>query len=279
MSAAESQHLALPSVAVAAPETGIVDWYEDQRHYRVRTLDWSEWERHAAFQRLRGDVFVKQLRWPIPLEADGREADRYDIGGGKAISIHCVYGVDDQGGEHLLGGLRIFKLRSWDDAMLAHEFASSGMIPPHVLSQLEERFAADQLTEITRFCMIRPTKGSVRTRHETREEVPFRSLVPLNFDMAVARDLCYGVMVREAVEFERDYTLALMDSRIVRVMNAMHFVFDEVYAVNLHRRDGYALILGDLGACLRNVYQTDGLIRARRIASVSRRETFPWLYR
>lgn len=251
----------VPGIAVDVRERGVT--------YRVRKLAWNDGARHAAFQRLRGEVFVRQLGWPIPLEPDGREADRYDIGGGRTISVHCVYGLDEMGGEHLLAGLRIFTLRTWDDAMLTHEFSRSGMIPAEVLAGLRERFAADELLELTRLCLAGRRVAKTGADDAGQRERPF--------DLAVARDLCYAAAIRQAVDSGRDFAIAIVDGLVLRAMRRTHFVLEPLYAVHPNRREGYTLVLVDLAACITAVLTADGPARANRFLALCPPRVMPWL--
>lgn len=79
---------------------------ERNRRYLTRQLSWYDHDsyRQDEYQRLRADIFVKSLGWQIPVDAQGRERDRYDTSKSTSISVSCVYGQDEQA-EHLLGGV------------------------------------------------------------------------------------------------------------------------------------------------------------------------------
>jgi N-acyl-L-homoserine lactone synthetase len=234
--------------------------------YRVRELDWRDQARHAAYQRLRGHIFVHQLGWRLALEPDGREVDRYDIGGGRAITVHCIYGMDERTErEHLLAGMRIFHLRTWDDSMLTHEFASAGMVPPGVLEELDARFAPTELLDLTRLCSWLGTWYAPVAAYDTPEEAP-------RFDLAIARDLLYAALWEVAMRTERDIAICLTDALFLRVLRRAHFEVEELYSKDIGKRTGLAVAIIDLAASLQSVRLKDGMERAQRITALSDRE-------
>lgn len=225
--------------------------------YSVRRLDWADHERHAEYQRLRGEVFVGQRGWDLPVELDGREWDRYDKAGGHAVWAYGVYGIDPAiDAEHLLGGVRVFVLRHWDDSMLTHEFREAGMIPDSVLIKLRDRMSAHDAVELTRLC--------VRSgRHYSGRSCETSISQPPAFEISVARDLVYAASYAAAEQSGRRYALAIVDTPYLHVMQRARFVFETLHQHNLRRRGGYGLVLIDLRETIRNIAQSGGVERAR----------------
>lgn len=203
----------------------LVEFEEQGLLYGIRALQEEDARRLAEYQRLRGRAFVQRLGWQIPIDAEGREADRYDRREAHSfVSAHCVYGIDHQ--EHLLGGIRIFTLRDWSDSMVENEFHTVGMLPKHILHLLKSLYRCTDLLELTRLC-VQPSPTP-----------PFRQMV--------ARDLTYASVYALAQATGRKYALALVDSVYFQVMRRSHFLFQEIYARRLGWPQGYALIIIDL---------------------------------
>lgn len=248
------------------------EWAERERaltegeiRYSVRPLAWNDVSRQAAYQRLRGEVFVGERGWDLPLDGAGRESDRYDIGGGQAITSYAVSAGIAGGDEELLGGVRVFTLRHWDDSMLRHEFLSAGMIPHTVLDELETRSEAQRFVELTRLC--------VRTRraHAAAER---ESLTTPSYDLGIARDLVYAGAYAAAEAAGRRYALGVTDGLYLRVMRRSHFVFDTLFDGGMHARGGYGLVLIDLVATVRAIHARGETARAQRMLLGCRRR---WL--
>lgn len=259
-------------------------WREDGHRYHIRRIPWWDSARQAAFQRLRAQVFVGKLGWDIPVSLDGREYDRYDGGGGRAITVEGVFGADDEGVEHLLAGVRIFQLRTWDDSMLAHEFMQNGMVPAGILDQLDARFEPSELLELTRLCVY-PRRGtlplggvgalSVRTTSNYAGAwAPARTNTceppQYEYDLAAARDLCYGAVYCTAEATQRRFVLGIVDSRYLRIMRRAHFAFEELYSRDLDVAAGYAVVITDLVQTIRALEQAGQQIRAARMLALCR---------
>lgn len=228
--------------------------------YAVRLLDWNDLPGQTAYQQVRGEVFVGERGWDLPLDTEGRESDRYDVGGGQAIKVYGVLAAPDQargGDEELIGGVRVFQLRHWDDSMLRHEFRKAGMFPSEVLDDLELRFDARKMVELTRLC-VRP-----RRRHT----LPKRGLrpTPPSYDLGIARDLVYAGAYAGAEAEGRRYALGVTDGLYLRVMQRSHFVFDTLFDGGMHRRGGYGLVLIDLVATVRAIHACGETARAERM--------------
>lgn len=240
------------------------DVFERGQLYRIRHLSWNDLPRQSEYQRLRTEVFVNQLGWEIPISEDQREYDRYDIGGGQAINVYCVYGLlGDR--EHLLGGLRIFRLRTWDDSMVMHEFRQAGMIPDTTLRELAKRYEASDLIELTRLCV--QAGRWYRPLDATDEQA---------FNLTTARDFTYAAAYHEADTIDRGIALAIVDSLYLRVMRRSHFVLDEVYSRNLDSRDGYALVAVDLAATIRAIRDAGADDRADRMTILCKHREWNW---
>lgn len=247
-------------LTVIAKTQDSADVVEREQHYRIRHLQWNDLVRQGAYQRLRTEVFVNQLGWDIPIGADQREYDRYDVGGGNDINVYCVYGVA-RDTEYLLGGIRIFRLRTWDDSMVMHEFRDAGMFPDHVLHELESRYEASDLIELTRLC-VQPG----------RWYRPLASEPAVGFNLAAARDFTYAAAYLEADVTMRNVALAIVDSLYLKVMRRSHFVLDEIYSHNLDTREGYALVAVDLDATIGAIRSAGAQDRANRMTILYRSE-------
>jgi N-acyl-L-homoserine lactone synthetase len=208
--------------------------------YCVRQIDWKDTVRHADYQRLRAEVFVGQRHWDLPLEADGRECDRYDVGGGRNIHVYTVYTRSLDGFEQLLGGVRVFTLRHWGESMIAHEFLRAGMVPPQVVEEIRCEYDAENLVELTRLCVIPGRHRGAPVPHA---------------DLAVARDLVYSSAYAAAAAVGRTYAIGLTDEVYARVMRRSHFVFETLYSQRQHG-------LGDCSLVLIDLVQTIHAIRA-----------------
>lgn len=219
-------------------------------------IDAHDRERHSEYQQLRAAIFIRQLKWDIPMDEEGREKDHYDQSEDPAIGVHCVYGVHE-GHEYLLGGVRTFALNSWWDSMTANEFHAVGMIPDDVLASLESQYDHREVLELTRFCVQRrrwysPPSVSADTR----------------FNCAIARDLTYAAVYYQAEQTNRWKALALVDSGYLQVMQRSHFVFQVVYTHNLGMRLGYSLTIIDLSATIQAIRAAGDVARADRMVSL-----------
>jgi len=231
------------------------------QRYRIRQIDWPDSLRQSEYQRLRAEIFVKQLGWNIPVDLFGRERDRYDQKASPTISVYCVYGIDSMHMEHLLGGVRIFQLRDWDGSMVVNEFHDAGMIPGRVLQLLENRYDCGELLELTRLCVQRGHWYIPPHVHD--KSFP-------GFRCAVARDLTYASVYSVAGRTQRWCALALVDAGYLRVMKRSHFVFEEVYSQQRETRQGYALTIIDLPATIRSIREVGESERAERMMALCR---------
>lgn len=123
------------------------------QRYTVQKLDTVA--RQVAYQRLRYETFIKRLGWDIPATEE-REYDHYDLEDTTTIHVFGVFGKKYRT-EHLLGGVRVFALNSWDASMTMSEFKDAGMIPATVARELARRDHSD-LIEITRLCVKRGSR-------------------------------------------------------------------------------------------------------------------------
>jgi N-acyl-L-homoserine lactone synthetase len=237
---------------LALPTLAPVDLAIGGASYRVQRVDWRDSARQGAYQRLRAEIFVHQLGWALPLD-DGCERDRYDHAGNEHISVHTVSGLDESGAEHLLVGVRVFRLRTWDDAMLMHEFADIGMIDRDVIQRLTGQYDALRVLELTRLC-VRPgrwfTIGSNR------------------YNLAVARDLCYASIYALAEQGDQQYTLAIVDSTMHRIMRSSHFAMETVFERDGNNRRGYAVNVVDLAGTLQALWSNSASGRADRFVTL-----------
>lgn len=229
--------------------------------YRVRHVPWLDTMAHLQYQRLRGHVFVGQLGWDVALEMDGRDCDRYDVGGGNNIAVYTVCGLGPHDREHLLGGVRVFRLRDWDDSMLFHEFHDAKMVPRHVLDDLTDNFAPNQLLELTRLCV----RGSRPNPQLDQGNAAWNNSLLRTFDLAVARDLVYSGAYAEADRHGRYHAIAIVDALYMRVMQRSHFVFRCLHADQIHTRNGYALVVIDLAATIQAIRSANQPDRADRM--------------
>ena len=229
----------------------------EARRYRVRAIPWNETPTQLAYQRLRAEVFIDQLGWRLPRGPLGGESDRYDIGG-QAITVYGAFGIDGCGREHLLGGVRIFRLRAWDDSMLPHEFAGLGMVPPPIMKQLKARYPQANLNELTPLC-VRP--GRRWSPPDAPEET---------FDLGVAGDLCYAATCLEAEMTNRWHALAIVDAVYERVMRRAHFQMEPIHSVKASAADryGYSVVLIDMPATIKAIRASGAEDRANRIVSM-----------
>lgn len=231
---------------------------EHGRHYGVRRLSWSDTQRHDEYQRLRASIFVHQLGWSIPVDERGRERDCYDWQADVPVSMHCVYGVGHDGGEHLLAGVRVFDLETWGDSMMMHEFREAGMLPGGVLQLLERCYDCRALLELTRLCVRR---GRWYIPPGCAENTP-------GFSCPIARDLIYAAVYAQAEQTERWSAIGLAASRYLQVMRRSHFVFQEIYARCTDEKSGYALVHIDLLATLQAIRTAGDHDRANRMLAL-----------
>lgn len=229
---------------------------EQEHYYCVRRIAWHDSIRKRAYQVLRAETFVKRLGWNIPLTPDGREYDRYDQRTDEAIHIHGVYGRSSRETEYLLGGVRIFHLHSWDDSMVVNEFYDAGMIPGDVLQHLKDHYHPTEYLELTRLCL-----------QHGRWYVPseLQDTAFAGFRCDVARDLIYASAYMQAEQTNRRSALALVDAGYLRVMKRSHFIFRQLYAQHIEKRQGYALMIIDLAATIRALRRAGANERAGRM--------------
>ncbi|GAC1447068.1 MAG: hypothetical protein PVSMB4_01290 [Ktedonobacterales bacterium] len=227
------------------------------RRYRVCQVDWRDEERHRAYQRLRAEVFVRQLGWDVPVDDDGCERDRYDIASDPRVVVRTVEGVEPNGTAHLLAGIRVFRLRTWDDSMLMHEFREAGMVPPALVQYLTDRFSGPELLELTRFCS------------RSGRWFPRNAEGHAAFDLSIARDLCHAAIYREGERHGSHYALGLADTVYGRVMKRAHYVYETLYQRTTHARHGYLVTLLDLPATIRAIRGSGDAARADRMVALS----------
>lgn len=217
-------------VVSALPLSPILFQYDEpDRNYRVRHIAWNDTERQNGYQRLRASTFVDQLGWDIPVDAEGRERDRYDCLADTLIRTYGTYG-NVEGTEHLLGGVRIFSLQKWEDSMVFNEFRAAGIIPEHVISHLKMHYDCRNMLELTRFCVRRG-----------RWYVPTASRKNETFSCIIARDLTFAAAYALAEETECQEFLGIASTAYCRVLRQSHFVFREIY-----KGSGISLILIDV---------------------------------
>jgi N-acyl-L-homoserine lactone synthetase len=220
---------------------------EQGTRYRVSPLHEGDPKRLAEYQRLRGLTFVQRLGWQIPVDEEGKEADRYDsIEAQSFVSSHGVYGLNNQ--EHFLGGVRIFTLRTWSDSMVENEFHTIGMIPKHALQLMRRQYSCTDLLELTRLC-VQPSPTA-----------PFRQII--------ARDLTYAAVYALAQKTGRGLALALVDSLYFQVMRRANFIFRELHTHQLDQRRGHALVVIDLWETIRSIHAHGDDARAARMLAL-----------
>jgi N-acyl-L-homoserine lactone synthetase len=211
---------------------------EDDARYRVRYNVMDD-DRQHEYQLLRAEIFVHQKGWNIPLDAQGRERDRYDHCNA-TVHVHCVYGVAEC--EYLLAGIRVLTLGTWADSMVVNEFSDAGMISEEIV-QLLQCQNCTQFLELTRFCVQRGRW----------------SFVPHGrFNHQIARDLTYATAYFQALQTGRTRALALVDADYLKVMKRSHFVFQEIY-----RAHSYALVAIDLWATISSIVRAGDRKRAQ----------------
>jgi N-acyl-L-homoserine lactone synthetase len=235
------------------------------QHYCIRHIPRHDSSMLRAYQQLRAEIFVKQLGWNIPVDADGCERDRYDQTTEQAVSIYGVTGITDTQDEYLLGGIRIFELHGWHESMIFNEFVTAEMIPAWTLQLLEDDYQYSNILELSRFCTFRgrsyhtpPTSG-------------------VRFSSIVVRDLTYAAVYRLAENTGRCLALALVDPHYFRIIKRSHFVFREIYSQQLETPQGYALTMIDLVATIRAIQAIGNGERAERMTVLCNSKD--WIYR
>jgi N-acyl-L-homoserine lactone synthetase len=217
-----------------------------------------------AYQQLRAEIFVKQLGWNIPVDADRCERDRYDQTMEQAVSIYGVTGVAETQDECFLGGIRIFELHSWNESMIFNEFATAEMIPAWVFRLLEDEYHYSDVLELSRFCTFRNRSYYVSQTSSVR------------FNPMVVRDLTYAAVFRLAEKTGRHLALALVDAHYCRVMKRSHFVFREIYSQQLETPQGYALTMIDLAATIQTIQAVGNGESAERMTVLC--DSQDWIY-
>jgi N-acyl-L-homoserine lactone synthetase len=221
---------------------------------RIRLISSHDTARHSEYQRLRTAIFVQQYGWELPVDDEGRERDQYDQQEDSSIRIYGVYGVHETI-EYLLGGVRVFSLRTWENSMLFNEFRLRKMIPDAVLTNLETLQECSVLLELTRLCVQ-------RSRWYTPPGVS------THFPCVVARDLTYAAVYQVAAQTNRWKALALVSAAYFQVMRRSQFVFQELYTHNLHVKAGYALTIIDLKATIQAICEVGEFARAERMMTL-----------
>jgi hypothetical protein len=211
--------------------------FEQGQWYCVRHLYHYDFVRQNAYQRLRADIFVKQLGWETPIDARGRERDRYDEMSEDRVQVSCVYGKH-RNTEYLLGGVRTHMLKKWDDSMSVNEFHSVGMIPSSVVSLLKDRYDPTELLEVTRLCLRRGRAYEIQIPENTGHKP--------SFQLGIARDLVYAAIFAQFDQSRRKLVLSIVDRYFLQVMRRSHFVFEELYTHPQGGRGGYSLTVLNL---------------------------------
>lgn len=228
--------------------------------YRLTEIDWSDTSRLHAYQQLRRAVFIDKLGWSLSPDAHGGETDRYDIGGGRAIRVYGVFGVLPDGEEVILGGVRIFFLRTWAESMLANEFSEAGVVPKDVMSRTVAALRANDYLELTRLC-VRPGRRYVASGERGGD-------ASVAFDLAIARDLVYGAVYAAAEVSWRRQAIALVDRVLVRMLARSRFAITTVYdntTPGLTGRASVALVTIDLGATITSLRLAGNSGQAERL--------------
>ena len=235
--------------------------FEQGQWYCVRQLHRYDFVRQSAYQRLRAEIFVKQLGWEIPVDARGRERDRYDEMGEEHIRVSCVYGkANKRGVECLLGGVRTLILRNWDDSMAVNEFHLINMIPSSIVNLLKDDYNPTDLLEITRLCLQRG--------HVYKPRWEFAGYGTSRFDMGIARDLVFANVYALMEQTGRKLALGIADQHYLRVMQRSHFVFEELYSHPTGGRGGYSLTMIDLPATIFAMEEAGAHERIQRMLSL-----------
>jgi N-acyl-L-homoserine lactone synthetase len=231
-----------------APVDSRFEIEEQGTRYGVLPLHESAPYHLHEYQRLRGVTFAQRLGWQIPIDSEGRDADRYDNLTAKSfVKAHGVYGINHHR-EQILGGVRVLKLRIWSDSMVENEFYTNGMLPDQALQLLESQYRSTDLLELTRLCV---------------QHVP-----PPPFRQDVVRDLTYAAVYALSKATGRGLALALVDSLYFQVMRRSHFIFREIYRHRLDQRGGYALVVIDLWTTIQAIRVHGEHARVARMLSL-----------
>lgn len=222
---------------------------EDNRKYLVRHISCYDFERQDEYQRLRTEIFVKSLGWQIPVDEQGRERDHYDSPHNPVVRVYGVYGQDGRA-EYLLGGVRLFSLRTWEDTMIMNEFRALGMVHSSAVRYLSTLDCRDFM-EITRFCVRRG-----RWYHPLKNN-------PAAFNCAVARDLTYAGAYALSRETRRNKAVGIADPHYLQVMQRSHFAFKEISFAR-----GVSLVIIDLWKTIRAISEAGDEARARRMLAL-----------
>jgi N-acyl-L-homoserine lactone synthetase len=235
--------------------------FEQGQWYCMRQLHRYDFVRQSAYQRLRAEIFVKQLGWEIPVDARGRERDHYDEMSEDRVQASCVYGKGNKkGAECLLGGVRTLILKNWDDSMTVNEFQHVDMVPASIIDLLKDRYDPTDLLEITRLCLRR---GHI---YEPRWDVA--GYGASRFDLGVARDLVFANVYALVEQTGRKLALGIADQYYLRVMQRSHFVFEELYSHHTSGRRGYSLTMIDLPATIFAMEEAGAYDRIQRMLSL-----------
>jgi len=212
--------------------------------YVAGRLIWQDVHRHHEYQRMRAKVFVETLGWDIPVDAQGRERDRYDQEN-EATTFHCVYGKDEQT-EYILGGVRLIAMKHWSDSMLFNEFRGSEFIPEsvaHLLASLD----CQTYIEITRFCV-----------QQGRLYPPLS--IAKKYQCSVARDLTYAGVYALSRQLNRPKAIGIAQPAYLKIMRLGHFQFSEI-----HQTANGSLVIIDLWQTIRAIQEAGDYRRVQRM--------------
>lgn len=233
--------------------------FEQGQWYCVRQLHRYDFVRQSAYQRLRAEIFVKQLGWKIPMDTRGRERDHYDEMSEDRVQASCVYGKHRYT-EYLLGGVRTHMLEEWDDSMIVNVFHPIGMIPLSVVSLLKDRYDPTELLEVTRLCLQRGRTYEI--------QIPGNTSYKPSFQMGIARDLVYATIFAHFDQSRRKLVLSMVDRYFLQVMRRSHFVFEELYTHPQGGRGGYSLTVLDLLATILAMENAGAYDQIQRLLSL-----------
>jgi hypothetical protein len=238
--------------------------FEQGQWYCVRQLHRYDFVRQSAYQRLRAEIFVKQLGWKIPMDARGRECDHYDEMSEDRVQVSCIYGKGNKRNvECLLGGVRTLIPRNWDDSMAVNDFHLINMIPSSIVNLLKERYDPTSLLEITRLCL--------RRGHIYEPQWEAVGYGASRFHLEIARDLAYATVYALAEQTGRKLGLLIVDRYYLLVMRRSHFVFEELYSHPIKGKEGYSLTVLDLPATIFAMEKAGAYDRIQRMLSLCSR--------
>ncbi len=231
----------------------LLQYEEHGVKYQLRHITWNDNERQTAYQQLRATTFIEQRKWDIPMDAEGRERDRYDKTASPTNRVFGVYGCGVQE-EFLLGGLRIFSLYNWEDSMAITEFGEGGIIPEQVIKHLKEHYNCRRMLELNRMVIHR---GSRYTPPSSPQQEIFSCMV--------ARDLLYATACALTESSGREQSLVILDPPYYRIFLRNHFVLTELY-----RNEYLVLAIVDTWPTMRAMYQAVKYIQVMRMLALCR---------